>query len=72
MSDFLLDNFMEIADSNEAHEIRDACLVYFGRVGNGKWKWSDGIVSAKPTDEPARLREAFADAVTGRPVQPWE
>jgi hypothetical protein len=27
MSDFLLDNFMEIADSEEAHQIRDHVLI---------------------------------------------
>jgi hypothetical protein len=35
MADFLLDNFMQIADSREAHEIRDSVLVVFGRTTIG-------------------------------------
>ena len=35
MSDMLLDNFMEIADSNEAHAIRDSTVVVFGRTASG-------------------------------------
>lgn len=27
MSDFLMDNFMEIANTDEAHEIRDGVLI---------------------------------------------
>ena len=35
MADFLLDNFMEIADSSEAHQIRDSVVVTFGRTSQG-------------------------------------
>lgn len=31
MADVLLDNFMTLADSDEAHQIRDSVLVVFGR-----------------------------------------
>ncbi len=35
MADCLLDNFMEIANSQEAHEIRDSVTIYFGRTSTG-------------------------------------
>jgi hypothetical protein len=35
MADFLLDNFMTLADSDEAHQIRESVVVYFGRTSLG-------------------------------------
>ena len=38
MADFLLDNFMMIANSDEAHEIRDSVLIVFGRTTSGVYQ----------------------------------
>lgn len=37
MVNFLMDNFMEIADSTEARDIRDDVVVYFGRTSGGRY-----------------------------------
>lgn len=41
MVDLLLDNFMEIANSQEAREIRDTVIVCFGRTVAGPY---NGII----------------------------
>ena len=38
MADFLLDNFSLIANSDEAHAIRDSVLVTFGRTTLGVYE----------------------------------
>jgi len=50
MADCLLDNFMEIANSDEAHQIRDSVLVVFGRTTDGVYtgEYADSMENPSP------------------------